>query len=97
LEFSYNNFPKQMIAKQRQIVKLLEWWILVLLPHHCNTGTSLSPLPLCQDSPSFSKVTDLLFSHYRAHTAKTEKVTHHLRFNPLWNPAQGAWQGCADW
>jgi hypothetical protein len=68
-----------MIAKQRQIVKLLEWWKLVLLPHRCNTGTSLSPLSLCWDLPSFSKVTDPLFSHYRAHTAKTEKVTHRLR------------------
>lgn len=88
LEFSYNNFPEQMTAKQRQIVKLLEWWILVLLPHRCNTGTSLSPLPLCRDSPSFNKVTGLLYSPCRVHTAKTEKVTHPLRFNPLLNPAQ---------
>jgi hypothetical protein len=82
-EFSYDNVPKQMTAKQRQIVKLLEWWKLVLLPHRCNTGTSLSPLLLCRDSPSFNKVTDLLYSPCRAHTAKTEKVTHRLRFNPL--------------
>jgi hypothetical protein len=47
--------------------------------------------------PSFSKVTGLLFATCRAHTAKMEKVTHPLRFNPSWNPAQGAWQGSADW